>query len=225
MNIQYVAEVRRKDLKKCCPFELSSYSPESTFQAERVFASLILEDNDVLINTPENTQASNCKRPKLSEIQRDKLPYQKPIQNSSERKFCHPSSGCEIWVDALIFVRSISPPKLLNSENMLVFAGEVIGNDATSIINDTPLESASGKVTYADCQIEKVIYGDMVAAENDKPEDVVVVDHSLKDISLSTITILPQYEERYLRLIDPRSRIGRMTKVETVLEIVKENER
>lgn len=79
-------------------------------------------------------------------------------------------------------MRSISPPKLLNSENMLVFAGEVIGNDATSIINDTPLESASAKVTYADCQIEKVIYGDMVAAENDKPEDVVVVDHSLKYI-------------------------------------------
>nr|KAJ0209740.1 hypothetical protein LSAT_V11C400197600 [Lactuca sativa] len=49
--------------------------------------------------------------------------------------------------------------------------GEVIGNDATSIINDTPLESPSGKVTYADCQIEKVIYRDMV-----------VVDHSLKDI-------------------------------------------
>lgn len=62
---QYVAEVRRKDWKKCCPFDLSSYSPESTFQAERVFASLILEDNDALINTPENTQAPNCKRPKL----------------------------------------------------------------------------------------------------------------------------------------------------------------
>lgn len=79
-------------------------------------------------------------------------------------------------------MRSISPPKLLNSENMLVFAGVVTGIDATSIINDTPLESASGKGTYADCQIEKVIYGDMVAAENDKPEDEVVVDHSLKDI-------------------------------------------
>nr|KAJ0214401.1 hypothetical protein LSAT_V11C400197620 [Lactuca sativa] len=143
------------------PFDLSSYSPESTFQAERVFASLILEDNDALINTPENTQAPT---------------------NSSKRKSCHPCSGCEIWDDALIFVRSISPLKLLNSENMLVFAGEVIGNDATSIINDTPLESASGKGTYADCQIEKVIYGDMVAAENDKPEDVVVVNHSLKDI-------------------------------------------
>nr|KAJ0213688.1 hypothetical protein LSAT_V11C400197670 [Lactuca sativa] len=179
---QYVAETWRKDWKKCCPFDLSSYSPESTFQAERVFASLILEDNDALINTPENTQAPNCKRPKLSEIQREKLPSQQPIQNSLERKSCHPCSGCEIWDDALIFVRSISPPKLLNSENMLAFAGEVIGNDATSIINDTPLESASGKVTYADCQIEKVIYGDMVAAENDKPEDVVVVDHSLKDI-------------------------------------------
>nr|KAJ0212004.1 hypothetical protein LSAT_V11C400197590 [Lactuca sativa] len=62
---QYVAEVRRKDWKKCCPFDLSSYSPEFTFQAERVFASLILEDNDALINTPENTQAPNCKRPKL----------------------------------------------------------------------------------------------------------------------------------------------------------------
>ncbi|CAI9261138.1 unnamed protein product [Lactuca saligna] len=60
--------------------------------------------------------------------------------------------------------------------------GVVIGNDSTSIINDTPMESASGKVTYAHCEVEKVIYGDMVAAENDKPEDVVVVDHSLKDI-------------------------------------------
>ncbi|KAL7618652.1 hypothetical protein Lser_V15G03880 [Lactuca serriola] len=62
-----------------------------------------------------------------------------------------------------------------------IFNGVVVGNDATGIINDTPLESASGKVTYAHCEIEKVIYGDMVAAENDKPEDVVVVDISLKD--------------------------------------------
>ncbi|KAL7604322.1 hypothetical protein Lser_V15G18155 [Lactuca serriola] len=137
---QYVAEVRRKDWKKCCPFDLSSYSPEFTFQAERVFASLILEDNDALINTPENTQAPN----------------------------------------SLIYFEVRNPEgQAAESET---HTGEVIGNDATSIINDTPLESASAKVTYADCQIEKVIYGDMVAAENDKPEDVVVVDHSLKDI-------------------------------------------
>nr|KAJ0214381.1 hypothetical protein LSAT_V11C400197680 [Lactuca sativa] len=133
---QYVAEVWRKDWKKCCPFDLSSYPPESTFQAERVFASLILEDNDALINTPENTQAPNCKRPN-------------PEGQAAESE---------------------------------THTGEVIGNDATSIINDTPLESAAAKVTYADCQIEKVIYGDMVAAENDKPEDVIVVDHSLKYI-------------------------------------------
>nr|KAJ0209065.1 hypothetical protein LSAT_V11C400197650 [Lactuca sativa] len=132
---QYVAEVRRKDWKKCCPFDLSSYSPESTFQAERVFVALILEDNDALINTPENTQAPNCKQPELGQA--------------------------------------------AESETHI---GEVIGNDATSIINDTPLESASGNVTYTDCQIEKVIFGDMVAAEIDKPEDVVDVDHSLKDI-------------------------------------------
>ncbi|KAL7604316.1 hypothetical protein Lser_V15G18158 [Lactuca serriola] len=121
---QYVAEVRRKDWKKCCPFDLSSYSPESTFQAERVFASLILEDNDALINTPENTQAPNYIL--KSEIQRDKLPRQKPI--------------------------------------------------------DVSFPNVRLLVTYADFQIESVIYGDMVAAENDKPEDVLVVDHSLKDI-------------------------------------------
>ncbi|KAL7604323.1 hypothetical protein Lser_V15G18154 [Lactuca serriola] len=144
---QYVAEVRRKDWKKCCPFDLSSYSPESTFQAERVFASLILEDNDALINTPENTQAPNS------------LIYfevRNPEGQAAESE--------------------------THTENMLVFAVEVIGNDPTSIINDTSLESASGKVSDADCQIEKAIYGDMVAAENDMPEDVVVVDHSLKDI-------------------------------------------
>ncbi|CAI9281212.1 unnamed protein product [Lactuca saligna] len=139
-QIQYVAEVRRKDWKKCCPFDLSSYSPESTFQAERVFASLILEDNDALINIPENTQATN----------------------------------------SLIYFEIRNPEgQAAVSET---HAGVVIGNDTTSIINDAPLESASGKVTYAHCENKKVIYGDMVAAENGKPEDVVVVDHSLKNI-------------------------------------------
>ncbi|CAI9281211.1 unnamed protein product [Lactuca saligna] len=134
---QYVAEVRRKDWKKCCPFDLSSYSPESNYQAERVFASLI---NDALINIPENTQATN----------------------------------------SLIYFEVRNPDgQAAVSET---HAGVVIGNDTTSIINDTPLESASGKVTYAHCENEKVIYGDMVAAENGKPEDAVVVDDSLEDI-------------------------------------------
>nr|KAJ0211078.1 hypothetical protein LSAT_V11C400197740 [Lactuca sativa] len=144
---QYVAEVRKKDWKKCCPFDLSSYSPESNYQAERVFASLILEDNDALINIPENTQT----------------------------------------VNSLIYFDVRNPDgqaavSETHAESMFFFAGVVIGNDTTSIINDTPLESASGKVTDAHCENEKVIYGDMVAAENGKPEDVVVVDDSLKDI-------------------------------------------
>nr|KAJ0209742.1 hypothetical protein LSAT_V11C400197700 [Lactuca sativa] len=144
---QYVAEVRKKDWKKCCPFDLSSYSPESNYQAERVFASLTLEDNDALINIPENTQT----------------------------------------VNSLIYFDVRNPDgqaavSETHAESMFFFAGVVIGNDTTSIINDTPLESASGKVTDAHCENEKVIYGDMVAAENGKPEDVVVVDDSLKDI-------------------------------------------
>ncbi|KAI3766628.1 hypothetical protein L2E82_16695 [Cichorium intybus] len=115
----YVAEVQRKDWKKCCPFHLSGDSAESNYQREMVLASVLLEDSDALVNTPANTEALNC---------------------------------------------------------------VIIDNDATSTIKDRPLETASSKAAYAYCQIEKIIYGDTVATENDKRQHAVVIGDSVKNI-------------------------------------------
>ncbi|KAK1434118.1 hypothetical protein QVD17_11036 [Tagetes erecta] len=57
----YVSNVRKRELKKCCPFDLWGGSEESNRQAERVYVSMFVENKaDIVNNQPHTDQAPNC---------------------------------------------------------------------------------------------------------------------------------------------------------------------
>ncbi|KAI3521591.1 hypothetical protein L1887_11062 [Cichorium endivia] len=159
----YVAEVQRKDWKKCCPFHLSGDSAESNYQREMVLASVLLEDSDALVNTPANTEALNFLE--SSEVGNPK------VQDAISATLTDSISKCLYAI-----------ARFIRKGNLIILEGVIIGNDATSTIKDRPLETASSKAAYAYCQIEKIIYGDTVATENDKRQDGVVIGDSVKNI-------------------------------------------
>ncbi|KAL4583881.1 hypothetical protein LXL04_008466 [Taraxacum kok-saghyz] len=173
---EYVAEVQRKDWKKCCPFNMSGNSLESNYQAEKLFASLCLEDNDGLVNAKKNTKVPQYL--KSSEVGNPE----------GQAAISETHIGVVIGNDVTNTVNDISLEssfgKLTNShhqiekfidEDMVAVENDnreiaVVNDDSLNDINDraTNLSSSKPKNDDVQYQNEDTISEDTKAAGDDK---------------------------------------------------------